>query len=214
MVTHTKTRNVSSTRKELRAVLRYYSPGKEREKRIRWPEAPHLYFTNLNLDERSLPDFAAKFGGPLLKGSESDVQLANDMQRLLRGAWRGDQLSVETLQFGVGHYAEQAAYGPVQIKPVPNQSGGLDIYTSDLWTYIRLAFLADQARTRVCANPGCSAPYFLAQRKDQRVCGRKECTQWAQQQWSLDWWNARGSDLRRAKSKLRKRTGGSRKRQK
>ena len=34
--------------------------------------------------------------------SESDVQLAKEMQRLLQGAWRGDQAAIQLLQFGAG----------------------------------------------------------------------------------------------------------------
>ncbi len=135
---------------------------------------------------------------------DADVELAKDMQRLLQAAWRGDVAARERLQFGVGHHAHQEAYGPIQIKPVPTRSG-VDIFVHDQWSYIRIAFLADQERARVCANPDCPAPYFLAKRKDKRVCGQPECGQWAQRQFALKYWHDRGDKLRRAARKGRSR---------
>jgi hypothetical protein len=189
---------------ELHASLRYYSPEVVTGKAVRWTAPPHIYFVNLKLDWRSLLLFDKRFGVLLNEHSqeqeiaihESDVELAKNMQRLLQGAWRGDKAARELLQFGAKHYAEQEAFGPIQgIKPVPT-SRGVDIYTSDLWTYIRIAFLADQKRARVCANPDCVAPYFLAKRKDAKLCGEEECTAWAQRQWSLAWWKETGSTNR------------------
>ena len=49
-----------------------------------------------------------------------------------------------------------------------------------------------------CANPSCLAPFFIARRRDQRVCEQGECTKHAQRQFSLEWWNREGS-RRRAK---------------
>jgi hypothetical protein len=196
----------------LRASLRYYSPEKAEAQRFRWRQQPHIFFANLKIDWESLLLFDKTFGGLLnehwrlmptqkheIAITEADVQLAQQMQGLLRGAWRGDQTAIELLQFGATHYAEQQAYGPIQIKPVPT-SHGVDIYAPDLWTYVRVAFLNDQSRARVCENPDCAAPYFLAKRKDARLCGNEACSAWAQRQWSLDHWRSRGEKLR----KLRK----------
>jgi hypothetical protein len=220
MVTHKKARTTKAPRQTrintgdsmslaLNSRLRYYSPEKARERRP-WPQQPHVFFANLKLDWQSMLGFARTYGKMLNSESvseqgvtESDIELYSQMQRLLRGAWQGDLTAIELIQFGAKHYSEQAAYGPISVKPVPTSSG-LDIYTHDLWTYIRLAFLTDRDRARVCANPDCIAPYFLAKRKDTKLCGSELCATRAQRQWALDWWNEEGADRRR-KSQRKKR---------
>jgi hypothetical protein len=190
----------------LNSSLRYYNPEKARARRP-WPQQPHVFFANLKLDWQSMLGFTRTYGQLLRSESvsdqgttESDLELYSQMQQLLRDAWRGNQTAIEVIQFGA--YKSEIA-GPIDVKPVPT-SNGLDIYTHDLWTYIRLAFLADLDRAKVCANPDCISPYFLAKRHDTKLCGSELCATWAQQQWALDWWHRRGDKLRRAKAKGRK----------
>ena len=42
---------------------------------------------------------------------------------------------------------------------------------------------------KYCANPDCSAPYFIAKRKDQTVCDAEVCKAEKQRQHALKWWN-------------------------
>jgi len=105
----------------------------------------------------------------------------------------------QTLELGSPNLAaQQGPFGPPHITPKPSPKG-IDIYADDLWNYIRVAFLSDHVagRTRVCANPECVAPYFLASRKDQRLCREKECAAWAQREWALAWWKETGNNRRR-----------------
>jgi ribosomal protein S27AE len=132
----------------------------------------------------------------------TEVQLVCEMQQLLRNAWRGQSLAVAVLQYGnePQNPAQRGPYAQARLRPVPS-ARGIDIYAEDLWSFIRVAFLLDHAsgKTRVCANAQCGAPYFLANRKDQRVCGVEQCTAWAQRQWALQHWNKIGAKRRRAK---------------
>jgi hypothetical protein len=237
MVTLNPARKTSSTAMELRGSLRYYHPKVVKEKGIRWPDPPHVYFANLQLDWKSLLKFDKTFG-PLLREhlhlkremaattekapnltdferdqfattehkfeiaiyDPDDVQHACGMQQLLRDAWKGDGHAVAILQYGGDLTTQQGPYGPPRLSAVPS-AHGIDIYAEDLWNYIRVAFLSDHAagRTRVCANPDCGAgaPYFLAKRKDQRICGNDKCAAWAQREWALDWWKEKGYKRRR-----------------
>ena len=52
-----------------------------------------------------------------------------------------------------------------------------------------------------CGNPGCTAPYFLARRSDQKYCERGECTQYAQSRYALRWWGEHGSAWRAKRKK-------------
>ena len=42
---------------------------------------------------------------------------------------------------------------------------------------------------KYCSNPDCSAPYFIAKRKDQTVCDAEICKAEKQRQHALKWWN-------------------------
>ena len=103
-----------------------------------------------------------------------DVRLEKDMQELLRQAWRGEPLAIETLQYGIRHSAQQEAYGPLEVK-VAVGAPRVELYTRDLWGFIRVAFLADcsSRKTRVCANPDCPTPYYLEARRGQKFCSHK-----------------------------------------
>jgi hypothetical protein len=229
---------------ELRGSLRYYHPEVVKEKGIRWPDPPHVYFANVQLNWKSLLTFDNTFG-PLLRehrrlppemtailekalnltdierqrwASEKakfkiaiydpgDVRVACGMQELLRNAWRGEQLAIQILEFGGDRTMQQGPYGPPRLTAIPSPHG-IDIYTEDLWNYIRVAFLSDHAAglTRVCGNPECEAPYFLARRKDQRQCGNDKCTAWAQREWSLDWWKETGYKRRQQRGAKRQKS--------
>ena len=75
----------------------------------------------------------------------------------------------------------------------------------DLLTYIILLMLREKpAMLRVCANVRCSAPYFVAGRKDQKYCG-SDCSQNVA---SRNWWKKHGKKYRsERKKKTRKRRG-------
>jgi hypothetical protein len=244
MVTPNPARNISSTAMELRGSLRYYHPEVVKEKGILWPDRPHAYFANLQLNWGSLLKFDKTFG-PLLREhlrlapemaailekapnltdvernrwatsqqkfeiaicDPGDVQLASGMQQLLRDAWKGKKGAVQILEYGGDLTAQQGPHGPPRLKAAPSPKG-IDIYAEDLWNYIRVAFLSDHAagRTRVCANPDCGAPYFLAKRKDQRICANDKCTAWAQREWALDWWKEKGYKRRRQRETKRQKS--------
>jgi hypothetical protein len=42
---------------------------------------------------------------------------------------------------------------------------------------------------RFCSNPSCLTPYFVAKRKDQKVCDAEICKAEKQRQHALKWWN-------------------------
>jgi hypothetical protein len=42
---------------------------------------------------------------------------------------------------------------------------------------------------KVCSNPDCAAPYFVAKRRDQVLCDAGPCKAYRQRQHALKWWN-------------------------
>jgi hypothetical protein len=65
--------------------------------------------------------------------------------------------------------------------------------------------LQSSARARVCANPDCPAPYFIAKKPRARYCSL-ECARPFQRQSKLDWWNRVGSKRRSKRSKPKRRS--------
>ena len=61
------------------------------------------------------------------------------------------------------------------------------------------------AFAKVCANPDCPAPYFVAHKTAQRYC-MNECAQVFQREWKRRWWKERGKQWRRKRSRGKGRT--------
>jgi hypothetical protein len=75
------------------------------------------------------------------------------------------------------------------------------------------ALFRKSALGKVCKNPNCPAPYFVARKATQRYCSDK-CAEVFQQEWKRKWWAQHGNEWRRGKAKakkpsVRKRRSGS-----
>jgi hypothetical protein len=82
--------------------------------------------------------------------------------------------------------------------------GGLTYHPeTDLQKALYL-LLRRSGRAKVCANPECPAPYFVANKARDRYCS-PACLQPFQRQWKRDWWNRVGSK-RRATSKRKQKS--------
>ena len=64
---------------------------------------------------------------------------------------------------------------------------------------LALALVEHASRLKYCSNPDCQAPYLLAKRKNQKYCELGACTESAQRQYALAWWNKKGKKRRAAK---------------
>ncbi len=53
---------------------------------------------------------------------------------------------------------------------------------------------------KVCANPDCPAPYFIAHKTAQRYC-EEACAKVFQREWKRRWWNEKGTKWRRKRSR-------------
>lgn len=194
--------------------------GQERVGVRRWKEHPHLLLANLPTgdtrpsgmakkpvsglpDEKAMEEFVRTHGVLWGKVNEDtgrfdeDTVHFADAQDTLRKAWTEDSKAIQEIK----DQLETA----LEVRPSV-RAGGIEFATENLWSFLCLLFLRDNAagRTKVCANPDCTAPYYLAKRKDQRFCARGECTAYAQRQYTLKWWHDKGQD-RRTKLQRRKR---------
>jgi hypothetical protein len=103
--------------------------------------------------------------------AENELFQARD---LLRNAWDGEAFALEVI---AGKSRDinllPAVNAPFKTSLVIAESGGIEIFVEDLWTYARIAFLRDYAlgKTQRCNNPECNrSPYFLQNKKGQQFC--------------------------------------------
>ena len=59
------------------------------------------------------------------------------------------------------------------------------------------------AFAKLCGNPNCPAPYFIAHKTTQRYC-TGECAQVFQKEWKRRWWKEKGTEWRREKSRKKR----------
>jgi hypothetical protein len=78
----------------------------------------------------------------------------------------------------------------------------LDEFQSALYAMMPRSHLA-----KVCARPGCAAPYFIARRVTQQYCS-SDCADAMQDQWRRNWWKAHGNEWRRKRRQHSRRKRG------
>lgn len=60
-------------------------------------------------------------------------------------------------------------------------------------------------RAKVCENPDCPSPFFIAGRKSERYCS-EDCALVFQREWKRNWWRRKGSESRRQQRAEKRRT--------
>jgi hypothetical protein len=181
------------------AVIRYYGPGFERN----WPDAPHVAFANLQLNDAVLRMFTKQYGPlyvPPKRSRAEEVVIARSkdplgtalllsrlfvpelgraqkMQELLRQSWRGDGFAIVELEHELMKQGLRPWFGATEkaldLRDAPDDA--LTLLADDIWSLVRIAFLMDYkiGRAKVCANPDCPTPYFAESRKGQGFCSHK-----------------------------------------
>lgn len=102
---------------------------------------------------------------------------------LLQFAWRfGDKRAIAA----IARCAEAGLTSEIEQK-----TGEVAINVRDVWSLICLLFVRDSVagKTAICANPDCLAPYFLKNRRTQKICDTGPCKAWATRGYALKWWH-------------------------
>jgi hypothetical protein len=159
--------------------------------------------------------------------SSEHLLLASDWlrsQQEFRDAWRAQLGNLPTPKLGSaaqqlqamrengllseGHPAIKSHFDSLisSVEAQPSFSMGkgglqLEVVAADLWSYVVLRLIAEEhAMLRYCQNDKCDAPYFVAQRKDQKFCGT-DCSQAVA---ARRWWSSFGNDWREKRKKKAK----------
>jgi hypothetical protein len=173
-------------------------------------------FANTTSDSEGVLRFTKKYG-VLHRGEHEyfeEIDDIGDRFCVLVARWIGQQKSFrdEWTRKGKADDAAALVYakhinptsrsGPaVRTYVVPGKSGAVQLeqHPDDLLRALWLALLGLSGRTRRCENPTCSAPYFIASRRDQRYCN-EACSRLVA---NRKWWAAKGAKWRSDRSKER-----------
>src|SRR5439155_2108676 len=125
-------------------------------------------------------------------------------QELFRAEWTRKGSADEELAKALADHIvpKSGAGGAVKAFVRPSKNGGfqLELRPDDLLGALWLAFLGFSNRTRKCQNPTCSAPYFLASRRDQKFCN-EQCSRLVA---NRRWWDQHGAEWRREHNPTKK----------
>jgi hypothetical protein len=69
------------------------------------------------------------------------------------------------------------------------------------------ALLRKSSLAKMCGNPDCPDPYFVAKRAGQRYC-RDKCAELFQKEWKREWWAKHGNAWRRGRKKTKRQPAG------
>jgi hypothetical protein len=165
--------------------------------------APLIDLANLGDSPEAVRRFRAKHPKFVPK-AEQILPMRNLLRELWHGGERADRIARELL-FADYHLPGDER-GPLGVwKPV-----GVDWrrgtitynpeyeYQGPLYDLLKCSRLA-----KVCARPGCAAPYFVAGRITQQYCST-DCADSVQDEYRLNWWRANGNKWRK-KRRLKRR---------
>jgi hypothetical protein len=149
-----------------------------------WPDPPHVALANLGFDRKSPKrgfaseaEIAAftKTYGPLGTSDEAmaepeepfhiTVESFRFHQRMLREAWE---------KRDPAPFTDPAGFGGPDWLPVDwkVERGRLEIRPANVYAYAGILLTRDLAErsAKVCGNPNCDSPYFVAKRRDAKYC--------------------------------------------
>lgn len=133
-----------------------------------WPEWPHVYIGNMQLDERSLRAFNNHFA----TGKPFTARDAKRMQEALQGLWRQAEQQ-ESVAWKPGERRPGLSPGVASLGVACRADGAIEIIAGDLFTFAYISLMSDIARGRakICPNPDCPNPYFLKIHGRKQYCG-------------------------------------------
>lgn len=136
----------------------------------------------------------------------------------LRDVWRGSSLALSELLLPNGppeeiqnseHYVDRDESGfpagslwTTQVN-VDWQRGQFVYEPRTDFQKALYGLFLQSSRAKICGNPNCPAPYFIAKKVIQRYCSDK-CAEVFQQEWKRKWWAEHGDEWRRSRMKAKR----------
>jgi hypothetical protein len=161
----------------------------------------HLLLELANLQDSGLRRFRRKFPLPSECWSDSDLL---QFQEELRDIWTG-QTTIKKKESILSRWLALRPFGFAGMNYSAWQvswRGGWFIPEADnLPGRLLYSVLANRHYLTVCRNPNCPARYFIAKRRDQKVCEQGPCKEYVQREWAMNWWNQEGKQRREKRMK-------------
>ena len=142
-----------------------------------WPDPPHVFFANLGYDHRlataeEIVKFVKHYGqllthpgtdSPAGDRFEVSINGFGRLQEKIRHAWLRKE--TKPLWFAEG-FEEFEQYN------LPLFWASDSLQPTDCWTFMCLLLTRDlsEGLARICPNPTCNTPYFVAKRNNQKFC--------------------------------------------
>ena len=117
---------------------------------------------------------------------------------VLRRIWRADEYANDYVKLLL--YSSEISPHRVEF----NWKRGEIVYQPlDNFERAVYALFRNSGLAKVCENPDCPAPYFIAKRRSQRYCG-EDCASVYQRLWKRKWWKKGGVVWRRKQRALKR----------
>jgi hypothetical protein len=155
--------------------------------------APLIELANLGDSPEAIARFQSKYPG---YGDVDVVTLQDKLRYVWQGGRSAEEIATELL---FGHTLTHARSDSVFLKlpvRVDWRRGELAYKPLNEFQAALYALLQRSRLAKVCARPGCAAPYFVAGRITQQYCST-DCAEAMQDQYRLNWWRANGNEWRR-----------------
>jgi len=210
----TKNGKTLAPKKLLEALQEFANSGCEPERVAffvkRWPD--FLSF----LDDFAAGGYITKLPPGLSEAERARMKFAGnweaadffkDFRDRVRAAWTGNERVIQyLLGFGIEEpgavsYEIKVGGRANQIRPDWRRSG-FRYEPQCAFQAAVYELLKHSRQARVCANPDCANPYFIATDHRQKFCS-EECTQPAQKEWRRTWWKKHGPEWRKQRAKKR-----------
>lgn len=191
----------------LGALQEFANSGCERERVAffvkRWPG--FLSF----LDDFAAGGYITKLPPGLPEAEHARMKSAGNWERAdffkdfrdhVRAAWTGNERVIQYLlgfgieELGADSFETKVGGRANQIRPDWRRSG-FRYEPQNTFQAAVYELLKHSRQARVCANPDCTNPYFIATDHRQKFCS-PECTQPAQKEWRRRWWEQHGQQWR------------------
>lgn len=183
----------------LSALQEFANSGTDSERvkyfRNRWPGF---------LDDLVYTGYKISIGAPganpadLERSAQREVwpmwRLFEQFRNLVRAAWIGDEAILGIL-LRVGIEEERTEN---RIVPDWRRSGFRYVPRTNFQAAV-YELLKHSGWARVCANPDCPSPYFIAQDHRAKFCSQ-DCVQTMQRTWRKKWWNQHGKQWRKRRA--------------
>jgi hypothetical protein len=131
-----------------------------------------------NLPQDGLAHFRKNIGAHYRQETEPFLK---NVRRDLRRVW---QAPLKEKQYFVDALIAASFEPGLKGWSAPLRLGRIVPDPTNLRSQLAIGILENWRRFRVCANPECVVPFFLARRKDQKYCEHGVCTSYAQRMYS------------------------------